>query len=360
MHLSNSGFFPTVLCTLLFLGFSSATAQQQSTSPEDLSLGSINFPTSASGKAQQEFLTGVLALHSFWYPEARTHFQRARELAPHFAMAYWGEAMTHDHPIWKQHNQEAGLKVLQQLDREIKNEDIKWSGRKQAYIEAIRILYNNELSMDERRKKYAQAMKQLYKQYPSDETLAFAALASMTVPSHNYSNPDVRDVVPIASKLEQLYQRNPEHPGGMHYLIHLYDNEKFAELGLRPAHDYANVAYSSSHAIHMPSHIYKQLEMWDRVIKSNISAWQASVDWQTKTDRPLKNRDFHSYRWLFEAYLEVANFDKACDIINNTRSMMGKAKDKNQDVGRMPELLENFVDQYNNSAGEGAPACSSQ
>lgn len=360
MHTQTTNFIPFILCLLLFIGSGNAFAQNQSTTPDELSLGSINFPTAVEGEAQQEFLTGVLALHSFWYPEARTHFQRAQEIDPDFAMAYWGEAMTYDHPIWGQHNQEAGSNILQELDQQIANGDIKWSEREKTYIDAIRILYNENLDMDKRRKKYAAAMEELYQQYPSDETLAFEALASLTVPSHNYSNPDVRDVVPIAARLENLYQRNPKHPGGMHYLIHLYDNDKFAELGLRPAKDYADVAYSSSHAIHMPSHIYKQLEMWQRVIDANISAWQSSIEWQQRTNRPLKDRDYHSYRWLFEAYLEVNNYQKACDIISNTRRILTKAKEHDQDLGRIPDVLEGFINQYKQKAGEDAPKCTSQ
>ena len=355
-----SYFLPLALCLLLILGCGTTSAQNTSDSPANLSLGSIDFPTSASGEAQQEFLTGVLALHSFWYPEARTHFKRARELDPNFAMAYWGEAMTHDHPIWGQHDQEAGNKVLQKLDQQIENGTVKWSEREKAYVDAIRILYDDSMDMDERRKQYAAAMEELYQQFPSDETLAFEALASMTVPSYNYSNPDVRDVVPIASRLEELYKRNPKHPGGMHYLIHLYDNDKFAELGLRPAHDYADVAYSSSHAIHMPSHIYKQLEKWQQVIESNIRAWEASIEWQQRTNRPLKDRDYHSYRWLFEAYLEVDNYQKACDIITNTQRILAKAKDNNEEVGRIPGLLDNFLNQYEEKTGDDAPACISQ
>jgi hypothetical protein len=333
---------------------------QQSNSDAELSLGTIDFPTSATGEAQQEFLTGVLALHSFWYPEARTHFQKAQELDPGFAMAYWGEAMTYDHPIWGQHDQSEGADALQQLDEQIQQGNVTWSDREESYVNAVRILYNDEQSMDNRRKEYAKAMEELYQQFPSDETLAFEALASMTVPSYDYRNPDLRDVVPIAARLEKLYQRNPKHPGGMHYLIHLYDNDKFAELGLRPAQDYADVAYSSSHAIHMPSHIYKQLEKWQKVIDANISAWQASIEWQKRTNRPLKVRDFHSYRWLFEAYLEVENFDEACTIINNTQDMLETAKNEGQDIGRIPDLLENFLDQYKEKGGEAAPKCTSE
>lgn len=350
----NSLILPSLFAFLFLVG--STILQAQSTSPDQLSLGSIDFPTSVTGEAQQEFLTGVLALHSFWYPEARDHFQKARKLDPGFTMAYWGEAMTHDHPLWNQHDQEAGAKILAELDQQIENGNVSWSDREKAYVDAIRILYNDEISMDERRKKYSEAMNTLYENYPSDETLAFSALASLTKPSHNYSNPDARDVVLIASKLEQLYQRNPQHPGGMHYLIHLYDNDKFAELGLRPARDYSEVAYSSSHAIHMPSHIFKQLEMWDKVIDSNIRAYQASVEWQQSTDRPINDRDFHSYRWLFEAYLEIEEYQDACDMINELRNMVSEAENKGQVTDRIESALKNFEGQYKDT-GESAPGC---
>lgn len=339
----------------LIIGVSFAFSQSSLNS--SLSLGSIDFPTSATGEAQEEFLTGVLALHSFWYPEARDHFQKAQKLDPSFAMAYWGEAMTYDHPIWEQHKQERGAKVLDQLNQQIEENNISWSKREKRYIKAIRVLYEDEANLGERRKKYAEAMHSLSNQYPDDdEALAFAALARMSVPSYNYSNPDVRDVVPIAADLEDLYQRNPDHPGAMHYLIHVYDSEKFAEMGLRPARDYANIAYSSSHAIHMPSHIYKHLEMWNKVIESNIRAYEASVEWQQETGRPLKDRDYHSFRWLFEAYLEVNNFEEACEIIQDMNRIKALAQKRDEDLGRIPNLIDNFSDQYENTEGN-APEC---
>lgn len=358
MAMRTLGFLSVYFVITLILGVSHTFSQTSLDS--SLSLGSIDFPTSASGEVQKEFLTGVLALHSFWYPEARDHFQKAQELDPTFAMAYWGEAMTYDHPIWKQHDQEAGAKTLKQLDQQIKKGAISWLEREKEYVKAIRILYDDELTMDERRKKYADAMHQLSNQYPDDdEALVFAALAAMSVPSYNYSNPDVRDVIPIASDLEDLYQRNPDHPGAMHYLIHVYDSEKFAEMGLRPARDYADIAYSSSHAIHMPSHIYKHMEMWDKVIESNTQAYEASVEWQQETNRPLKERDYHSYRWLFEAYLEVNNFEQACEIIREMEQIKIQAQSNGEDLGRIPEALENFKNQYE-QAEEAAPICESE
>lgn len=359
MHTSNLHSFIIIFCITLFLSWEPGFSQQ-APAPDSLSLGSIDFPTSASGQAQQEFLTGVLALHSFWYPEARDHFKKAQELNPAFAMAYWGEAMTYDHPIWEQHNQKAGMKALNRLNRQIEKGTIDWTEREKSYIESIRILYDDELSLDKRRQNYAQALRQLSEQYSSDsEALAFAALAGMSVPNYNYSNPDVRDVVPIAAQLEDLYQRKPDHPGAMHYLIHLYDSKKFAEMGLRPARDYAKIAYSSSHAIHMPSHIYKHLEMWNQVIESNTRAYEASVEWQQKTGRPLKDRDYHSYRWLFEAYLEVQNFDRACEIIQEMDRIRELAQENDEDLGRIPGLLENFAEQYESNATDNVPVCNS-
>ena len=319
----------------------------------NMSLGTIDFPTSAEGEAQKEFLTGVLALHSFWYPEARDHFRKARELDPNFAMAYWGEALTHDHPIWQQHDQQAGMEVLQAMEEQA---SLKMDEREEAYIYAVKLLYEEDASMSDRRKNYARAMNEVAENYPGDgEAKALAALADMSLPSYNYSNPDPEDVVSIASRLEELYQENPEHPGAMHYLIHVYDNDTFAKMGLRPANDYASVAYSSPHAIHMPSHIYKQLEMWHKVIESNIAAWEQSVEWQQSTNRQLVDRDYHSYRWLFEAYLKIDNYEEACNIINNMKDLLETAKEQNEDTGRLTRSLDNFEGQYDNK--NGVPSC---
>lgn len=343
-----------VLVTLLSLGLT-ITAGAQTEEEANLSLGSIDFPTSVSGEAQQEFLTGVLALHSFWYPEARTHFRRARQLNPDFAMAYWGEALTHDHPIWQQHDQEAGLEVIRAMEG---REGLIMNEREEMYINALKLLFEPGSTMDERRNNYAEAMGSLSRQYPEDdEALALWSLSRISLPSYDYNDPDVDDVVPVAADLEDLYQRNREHPGAMHYLIHLYDNEKFAELGLRPADDYAGVAYSSSHAIHMPSHIYKQLGMWEKVIDSNIDAWQASISWQQNTGRPLADRDYHSYSWLFDAYLQTDQYEQACQIIEELRGIKSMAEQRDEAMGRIPGTLDSFISQYESEASSAAPAC---
>jgi len=343
---------------LLLVGLLPLPVTGQSTAPGgDLDLGSIDFPTSASGEAQTEFLTGVLALHSFWYPEARDHFRRAQELDPQFAMAYWGEAMTHDHPLWDQHDNAAGRAVLDAMDAVRAEDGLRWSEREQGYIDAIRTLYMGDGGIEARRTAYAEAMQQLAAQHPDDDEAAlFSALARMSV--EDFDLEDAEDVVPIAASLETLYQRHDRHPGVLHYLIHVYDSETFAPLGLRPARTYAEVAPASSHALHMPSHIFRQLGQWERVVASNQDAYQASIDWQQRTNRPLRMRDYHSYGWLMDAYLALDRFDDACGLIQELESIVATADERGEDLGRMPSLREHFTKQYTDAA-EGTSSAGS-
>lgn len=336
---------PIVLATLLLAASACSTQAQQSSSDDALDLGTLDFPTAATGEAEEAFLTGVLALHSFWYPEARDHFRRARELDPRFAMAYWGEAMTHDHPLWNQHDNAAGRAVLARLDSVQQAEELKWSDRERGFVEAVRTLYEGEGDIDARRVAYAEAMQRLADAYPEDdEAAAFSALAQMSTPDFELEDPD--DVVPVAAALEALYQHRPDHPGVLHYLIHVYDSETFAPLGRRPARTYAEVAPASSHALHMPSHIFRQLGEWERVAASNEDAYQASVDWQERTDRPLHMRDYHSFSWLMDAYLELDRFDDACALIEELDAIAATARERDEDLGRIPSLLERFQEQY--------------
>lgn len=350
---------PCAASLLLLLALLAHPAQAQSDAPGGaLDLGTIDFPTSASGEARTEFLTGVLALHSFWYPEARDHFRRAQALNPQFAMAYWGEAMTHDHPLWDQHDNDAGRAILAQLDAVRDASGLAWTDRERGYVDAIRTLYTGEGDIETRRDAYAAAMQRLAEQHPDDdEAAAFSALAQMSVEGFDLEDAD--DVVPVAAQLEELYRRHDRHPGVLHYLIHVYDSEPFAPLGLRPARTYAEVAPASSHALHMPSHIFRQLEQWERVVASNQDAYQASVDWQQRTDRPIHMRDFHSFGWLMDAYLALDRFDDACGLIQELESLLATAEQRGEDLGRMPSLREHFTSQYESAAAgtDAAGAC---
>ncbi len=340
--------FAFTVAFLLFASGCSAEAQQkqqQQPHKETLELGTLSFPTSASGEAQQAFLRGVLALHSFWYPQARDYFQRAQQLDSAFAMAYWGEAMTYDHPLWDQQDTDAARAVLAPLDSLAVQGALHWTAREQDYVEALRVLYTGEGDVEARRRAYAEAMNELAEQYPKDDEAAvFAALAAMSIAGFDFDDPG--DVVPVAAALEEVFKRNPEHPGAAHYLIHVYDSPTFAPMGLRPARVYARIAPAAPHALHMPSHIFRELDMWEKVVASNVEAWEASVAWQKRTGRPLKARDYHSFRWLFDAYLELGRYEEARRLLGELEEVEAEARRRGEDLGRIPSLAERLKERY--------------
>ena len=260
-------------------------------------LGTVAFPTSAKDpQAQALFERGVAALHSFWYEEAANAFREAREVEPSFAMAYWGEAMTHNHPIWMEQDREAARAILKALPKDAGNP------REREWLATLDTLYGDG---DKRTRDaaYEQALGALAAKDPDDlEAQAFHALAILG--TINRDAGDTRKQIRAAAALEPLYARAPEHPGVLHYSIHAYDDPLHAPLGLRTARRYARVAPSAHHALHMPSHIFLQLGMWDEAAKSNEESYAASVAWVERAKLPTAKRDLHSLTWLHYIYLQ--------------------------------------------------------
>ena len=138
--------------------------------------------------------------------------------------------------------------------------------------------------------------------------------------------------------LEEVYEENPEHPGVLHYLIHAYDTETFARMGLRQARIYARIAPRSSHALHMPSHIFRHLGMWDEVAASNEDSYQISVRWQERTGRPLSARDYHALDWMLAAYLNLGRNDDAEGILEELDVIDEEIRRRGEDAGEFPVL----------------------
>ena len=269
------------LLLILLLG-SSVHAQEH--------LGTIVFPNSGKPEAQAAFLRGVLLLHNFAYPQAEKAFVEAQKIDPKFALAYWGEAMTYNHPLWNQVDVETGRRVLQDL-RPLAGSA---TPRERGYIEAIEALYGPG-DKNTRNYAYEAAMERLAHAFPKDvEAQAFWALSILG--SREWHQLDERRSVRAAAILEELFPTHADHPGVLHYLIHAYDDPVHAPLGLRAARRYANVASSAPHALHMPSHIFLQLGMWDETSKSNEAAFALSKEW----NQP----DMHSLSWLQYSYLQ--------------------------------------------------------
>jgi tetratricopeptide (TPR) repeat protein len=312
--------------------------------PPASSLGTVRFPTSAGAAAQAAFLRGVAALHSFWYDEAAEAFRAAEKEEPGFALAYWGEAMTDNHPIWAEQDRAAALAALARLapTREARAAKAP-TARERGYLAAVEVLYGEDGKAGSgiggaggvgevggvggagdkaaRDEAYAQAMGRLAAAYPDDdEAAAFHALALLgTLRPGDPAESQLRRRMAAAGALEEIFARHPDHPGVVHYLIHSYDDPLHAPLGLRAALVYARVAPAAPHALHMPSHIFVQLGRWDDAASSNEAAWAASVAWAEKKGLPTEKRDFHSLSWLHYAYLQQGRWAKAAETLEIAR-----------------------------------------
>lgn len=310
---------PLLLLGLLALPLAAQTAPASSSS-----LGRVDFPTTASPAAQEHFLRGVAALHSFWYDEAADEFRAAQKAEPGFALAYWGEALTYEHPIWGEEDLEAARAALERLAPTPAERAAKAGLEKErAWLASAEALYG-EGEKDARVRAYAESLRSLHERWPDDlEGTAFYALSligpALTADGAPLGEPRERLLIRAAAMLEEEVDRNPEHPGVLHYLIHAYDDPTHAPLGLRAARAYARVAPAAHHALHMPSHIFVQLGQWDRVVASNEDAWAASVAWTERRKLPVEKRDFHSLSWLAYAYLQEGRYGKARDVLEIAR-----------------------------------------
>ncbi len=268
-------------------------------------LGKIDFPNSGPSEAQKSFIEGVLLLHSFEYARARRAFQEASRIAPDFALAYWGEAMTYDHRIWGEQDRSSALAALNRLaptpaERRAKAK----TEREKLYFDAVEKLYE-EGDKASVAAAYSNAMAEVTKRFPDDlEAQAFYALSvlGLTGTVRNTEN-----YMKAAAAAEAIYQKNPNHPGALHYLIHSYDDPVHAPLGLRAARAYGTVARSASHAQHMPSHIFFALGLWEDSIASNTAAM--------KTARDEGTGGYHPLHWLQHAYLQIGRDEDAAKLL---------------------------------------------
>lgn len=280
-------------------------------------LGDIYFPTSGSPKAQRHFLRGVLLLHNFEYDDAQTAFQKAQQVDPDFAMAYWGEAMTLNHPLWGEQDLDQARAVLARLGA---NEDARLAKapteREKGFLHAIHALYGEGDKVD-RDRVYAERMRELSIRHPEDhEAAAFYALALLGT---TQGERDPKVYLQAASIAESVFQQNPRHPGAVHYMIHAYDDPEHAFLGLRAARTYGKIASAAPHAQHMPSHIFMALGMWDEVITANETSWAASEQRRKQKGLGVGERSYHTLYWLMYAYLQQGRIDDAKRLLDMVR-----------------------------------------
>ena len=289
----------------------SVTAQQSQ-------LGRVEFPTSGSEKAQAHFLRGLAALHSFWYEEAIEAFQESTRADPDFAMGYWGEAMAHNHPLWSEQDIAAARQVLAKI-----KETPKLTERERAYLSAVKLLYG-EGEKSARDKAYSAAMEKIYRVYPDDlDAAAFYSLSLLGLVKPGDKN--YRLQAQAGAIALDVYQKNPNHPGAAHYIIHAFDDPDHAILALPAARRYADIAPEAHHARHMPSHIFLQLGMWPEAAASNLAAWESSDAWMKRKKLPLSVRDYHSLHWLLYVYLQQGRYNQAEQLLSLMKKVMSES-----------------------------------
>lgn len=276
-------------------------------------LGEAHLKAAGAAAAQPYFEKGLLLLHSFEYDDARAEFRRAREIDPAFAMAYWGEAMTHNHGLWRQQDTEAARAVLEELAPTAEGRLAKaGTEMERDFLRAVERLYG-EGEKVERDKAYAALMEEMYEKYPGNhEVSAFYALSLLgAVPVGRDDEAYGRSAL-IA---EGILKENPNHPGALHYLIHSYDDPGHAHLARAAADSYADVAPDAAHALHMPSHIYVALGLWHEVVASNELSYAASV--RRMESKKLDNdaHSYHAFHWLLYGYLQQGRVEEARRIM---------------------------------------------
>ena len=274
-------------------------------------LGSITFPNSGNAAAQAPFIEGVKDLHSFQFDEAAVAFQRAQKADPTFAMAYWGEAMSHNHPLWAQQDAEAAKKILEKIAPTSDARQAKAKlPKEKAFLKAIDILYYAPGDKLARDNAYSDAMASMYAQWPTDHEVATWYALSL-LGTVRPTDKGFRRQALAASIAEKVFAENPKHPGAAHFIIHAFDDPDHAPLGLNAARAYAGIAPAAAHALHMPSHIFVQRGMWEDVRKSNIAAYKSATELNARMKLAEGREDFHTLGWLEYANLMLGNIDEA-------------------------------------------------
>lgn len=282
-------------------------------------LGTVEFKVTGKKTAQPYFEKGLLLLHSFEYDDAAESFREAIHYDTNFVMAYWGEAMTYTHALWRHQEADKAIAILKQLDSTADGRVNKAATPlEKDFIRAINILYGPGKKA-ENDSNYAVFMGKLHEQYPgNDEVTAFYSIALLGSVQVGRNDAVYEHAAAMA---KEVLAHNPNHPGALHYLIHAYDDPKHASNAVLTADTYAKVAPDAAHALHMPTHIYLALGMWDKVISSNIASWEASKARKLKKNLTNDALNYHAYYWLMYGYLQKGEKEKAMAIVDTMQSL---------------------------------------
>ncbi len=324
------------ISVLLAAGLSlAATARPAPTTGDLRASGIVRLETTCRPEVKEDFQTAVALLHSFFYEEARRRFEEIARRDSDCAMAWWGAAMTRYHPLWAaptDMDMAAGAKAAETAKALGGKSDLE-----RGFIDSIHAYFNEKAPPDQpgpvalschgprthgaRAEAFRKALEDLRGKFPDNlEVNVFYSLSLLATASptdKTYGNQLLATAI-----LEPLYEKNPDHPGIPHYLIHAYDYPSLAARGLPAARHYGDIAPWVPHALHMPSHIYTRLGMWSDSIKANLASADAARTYTKRVaDGAAWYDELHALDYLVFAYLQTAQDRKALEVLDYVRGL---------------------------------------
>jgi tetratricopeptide (TPR) repeat protein len=294
-------------------------------------LGKVSFPISCAPESQKPFERGVALMHSFGYEEAQAQFVEITQKDPACAMAHWGIALSLFHQIWERPDEPSLKRGWSEMEQAQKF-DAK-TDRERGYISALSEFYRDYGTRDhmQRATAYSDAMGKLYEKYPNDlEAGAFYGLSLLAAePPADKSLAARKKAVAV---LNPLFLRQPDHPGLAHYIIHACDSPAMAPLGLEAARRYAAIASSSAHAVHMPSHIFARLGLWQEDIDANLKSVALA---HPASEMYMHGHELHAMHFLIYAYLQTGQDESAKRVVDDSKQIIASAPKTGDDNGML-------------------------
>jgi hypothetical protein len=284
-------------------------------------LGTVHFPVSCSDAAQREFDHALALLHHMTYPQAREGFQQVATTDPRCAMAHWGVAMTLFQPLWPTRPRPEALQ--QGWDAVQKATALQpATERERLFVAAAEAFFLEPASSDYwlRIRRWEAASEKVYAALPEDpEAAAFYALAHLATAPSNAISREHSDRA--AAILLRVYERNPDHPGAMHYLLHANDVPGRERESLEITRKYEAAAPRNPHALHMPTHIHTRLGDWNAVVRGNLRAAEAALEHPAGDHGQFVWDEFpHAIEYLIYAYLQKGADAEAAAQLQRLRS----------------------------------------
>jgi tetratricopeptide (TPR) repeat protein len=287
-------------------------------------VGNVTFPISCSKDARKHIERGLAMFHSFLFDDAESQFKIATEMDASCAMAYWAEAVGLYRPLAYQpgaDDMKQGWELIHKADQFGAK-----TQRERDYLKAAEVLYRPDArDYASRNHEYSAALKKVSSDYPDDpEASVFYALSLLTLADSDHPTDDARRAIAI---LNVIFAAHPDHPGVAHYIIHASDDPQLAADGLVAARQYAQIAPAAPHALHMPSHIFARLGLWQEDIESNLASLRAAQN--SSAVQVGAEHQLHAMEFLEYAYLQIGEDEKAKAMIEQTAKIGYEKVDPN-------------------------------